>query len=290
MWGLDISHWNDIPVAEIAKEDNFIILKATQGLKFVDSTFAGSLMSLIKKDWDKKPIGAYHYFTDDNPKMQAEHFFTTIKEHNGVGKLIPFIDFESVDNTQNYNNLKQGVANVKRFFERFYELSGKYPGLYMSESVAKKDEWNILGNGIYLWVAKWFAREEKLGETTFKIISDTLFKELYNFKCAECFFPIARQFTNAGTYWNCYPLDLDYSFIGFFEWNEIAGSYKENPNLPPQQNVSHETLLLELEKFVDERIQKYLQENAKEALNKAYGYQDTDSFSKHEDTKHDKAL
>ena len=288
MWGLDISHWNDIPVAEIAKEDVFVILKATQGLTYVDPTFKGSFESL-KKEWTIKPIGVYHYFTDKNPENQAEHFFNILKSSGALGKVIPFVDFEEKDNEENYKNLKKGISNVKLFFERFYKLSGNYPAMYLSEYLAKKEDWKILGEKVNLWVAKWFKRDYNPGETTFEKIGNDMFKELYNFGCAKCFYTIVRQFTNVGTYWNCYPLDLNYSFISFFEWNEIADSYKEKPNLP-QQNVSHETLLIELEKFVDERIQKYLQENAKEALNKAYGYKDTDSFSKHEDTKHDKAL
>jgi len=71
--GADLSHFNTGIELSIAKESGlqFVFLKATEGLTFVDPTYEERLKEC--RDLGI-PVGAYHFGTGDDPVFQSEHF------------------------------------------------------------------------------------------------------------------------------------------------------------------------------------------------------------------------
>ncbi len=92
--GIDLSHynkvasWSDIETARIA----FVILKATDGLDYLDPTFAQRFRTLGDAGMIR---GAYHFYeTDDDPAAQADWFIRNVAL--APGDLPPIVDIERV--------------------------------------------------------------------------------------------------------------------------------------------------------------------------------------------------
>lgn len=145
MNGIDISMWQNGIDLSAVKAD-FIIVKATEGIGYVDKTcdkFFQKALSLGKK------IGFYHFARptkNNDPVREADFFYENCKGY--FGKAIPILDWEAEN--------KQNVAYAKAWLDRVYQRSGVKPVIYMSESVANAYNWSSVANADYgLWVAKY---------------------------------------------------------------------------------------------------------------------------------------
>lgn len=145
MNGIDISMWQNGIDLSAVKAD-FIIVKATEGIGYVDKTcdkFFQKALSLGKK------IGFYHFARptkNNDPVREADFFYENCKGY--FGKAIPILDWEAEN--------KQNVAYAKAWLDRVYQRSGVKPLIYMSESVANAYNWSSVANADYgLWVAKY---------------------------------------------------------------------------------------------------------------------------------------
>lgn len=126
--GFDLSHWNNAQTYLMAKKNSgFYILKATQGTKYVDSTFNQRAKDLILEG---RRVGFYHYITDADVYKQVVHFWNTVKSNvelvanwnnNPNIPILFFVDWEEANVT---------LANVKVFCESFRQLSGYKPIIY----------------------------------------------------------------------------------------------------------------------------------------------------------------
>ncbi len=80
--GIDISHNNGvIDWSSVLSQKNihFIILKATEGVNYIDSQFANHLAALTKLPLSNQSLGAYHFFhPKDAADMQANYFSQTL--------------------------------------------------------------------------------------------------------------------------------------------------------------------------------------------------------------------
>lgn len=146
MKGIDISHWQQ-GINLAAVDCDFVIIKATQGTKYVDpcfQKFCAQAMSLGKK------IGLYHYYGSGEPEAQAEHFLQTVRSY--IGKAVLVLDWE-VDQNPDF---KKGPALPKRFLDYVLAKTGVHPLIYMSKSVCREYNWTEVVKGNYgLWMAQY---------------------------------------------------------------------------------------------------------------------------------------
>lgn len=119
MNGIDISNWqNGLDLTKLNVD--FAIMKATEGLDFVDKCCDNWVNQAKKKGicW-----GFYHYATNDNPIKQADFFISHTKNYFGDG--IPVLDIEeqSIDDWGKFSD---------KFTKRVFDVTGVWPLIYCS--------------------------------------------------------------------------------------------------------------------------------------------------------------
>lgn len=146
--GMDISNhqgkMNLALVLEKTKTD-FVICKATEGLKFVDR-YCDKFMVIAQNA--KKHVGFYHFARPEWNSARAEADFFVKHTKGYFNKGIPVLDWESAG--------KSDVKWAKEWLDRVYSLTGVKPVIYMSESVVNAYNWKAVADAGYgLWVAKY---------------------------------------------------------------------------------------------------------------------------------------
>jgi GH25 family lysozyme M1 (1,4-beta-N-acetylmuramidase) len=143
MNGIDISGWQADLNAGTVNAD-FVIIKATEGKGYINSSCDAQFQQAISAG---KCVGVYHFArnSQNSSDAEAQYFYDNVKGY--VGQAIFVLDWE--DNTAD-------VAWAKRFLDKFAQLSGVPPLIYMSESVVNAHDWSLVANANYgLWVAKY---------------------------------------------------------------------------------------------------------------------------------------
>lgn len=144
MRGIDISHWQQgINLATV--DCDFVIIKATQGTKFVDPC-CNKFYQTAKEAGRK--LGVYHFADGlSSGTAEADHFIKNVKGY--IGEAILVLDWEA-------DALKKGVSYAKEFLDRVYEVTGVRPLIYMSKSACREYNWTEVVNGNYgLWMAQY---------------------------------------------------------------------------------------------------------------------------------------
>lgn len=114
--GIDISNWQagfDISAAQ----PGFVIVKATEGTRYVDRYCDGFIQDCLKLDI---PFGFYHFARFNDAAAEAKFFYENTRGY--IGKGIPVLDFE-VPNSNSW---------LETWCKTFYGLSGVRPWVYMS--------------------------------------------------------------------------------------------------------------------------------------------------------------
>lgn len=151
MNGIDISgHQQGIDLAAVPCD--FVIIKATQGISFVNPDFKRQIAQALSLN---KLVGVYHYATAANISQQVEHFVETILPY--FGKVIIALDWEKDDNKK-FGDYKF----CEDLLEAIKDRTGKIPFLYMSKSVARQYKWE---RGRYY--PFWCAQYKKLAPRTY---------------------------------------------------------------------------------------------------------------------------
>lgn len=122
--GIDVSHHNNIEswATLQGSEVRFVILKATDGVDYLDASFADRFSSLANTDLIR---GAYHFYeTNDDPVQQADWFICNAPL--GPGDLPPIVDIESVKGPIP-GHLR---TNFKIFLSRLESHYGAKPIIY----------------------------------------------------------------------------------------------------------------------------------------------------------------
>jgi GH25 family lysozyme M1 (1,4-beta-N-acetylmuramidase) len=138
--GADISKHN----GEIVTNGDFVIVKATEGVGYVDPRFEENVQNALN---NSQLTGVYHYArpdTGNTPSVEAEHFVETIKPY--LGKVMLVLDWEeeeAIDNT----------LWVSSWMWEVYQKTGVRPVLYTSASVAADYNWAGISSEFDLWVA-----------------------------------------------------------------------------------------------------------------------------------------
>lgn len=115
--GIDISNWQRGFNLEATKP-GFCIVKATEGISFVDKTCDTFVQQCIRL---RIPFGFYHFARTNGGAKEARYFYTQTK--NYVGKGIPVLDFEDRRNDNHY---------IDEFVREYHAITGVYPWVYMS--------------------------------------------------------------------------------------------------------------------------------------------------------------
>lgn len=129
--GLDISHyqgridWEKLSLAAYKEYPiNFVFMKATEGLTFVDTMFEINFASARESGLVR---GAYHFFRPDVPALQQADLFIS-QVHLEPGDLPPVLDIEIVGKGGT-EALQQGA---KVWLNRVEEHYGVKPIIYAS--------------------------------------------------------------------------------------------------------------------------------------------------------------
>lgn len=116
MKGIDISGWQEGFDLAAARPD-FVIVKATEGLGFVDKYCDGFVQDALRLNI---PFGYYHFARSNDPAAEAKYFYSNTRGY--VGKGIPILDFE----------VPNGNDWLETWCKAFCQLSGIKPWVYMN--------------------------------------------------------------------------------------------------------------------------------------------------------------
>lgn len=145
---IDISHYENVSQDFRKTADAGIvavILKATEGVGFVDNTFAPRVVAARKAGL---LVGAYHYLDGGDPAAQVANFLTVAKSEAGVDWLA--IDWEQDRQSQaTVMQAATAVASVQA-------LTGSWPILYMNRFMLSAP--NTTLSHCPLWLAEYGSR------------------------------------------------------------------------------------------------------------------------------------
>lgn len=115
---IDISHYQSgIDLMRVVRNGGLgaVVVKATEGIGWVDTKCDGYVQTLIK---NLVPFGFYHFGRKNDATEEAEYFRASTKGYEGLG--IPILDWE----------YGQSVKWVNEFVERYHALTGVWPWIY----------------------------------------------------------------------------------------------------------------------------------------------------------------
>ncbi len=158
--GVDVSHFQgQVDWAAVAASGkSFAIVKATEGIDYVDPTFADHWQGVRQHGLLR---GAYHFFVaHDDAKTQAEFFLSTVDFEDG--DLIPVLDVETRGQVPT-DELLQGV---KTWLDLVEDALGHRPMIYTDTNFwdsLRGDSSDSDAFGHHpLWVAEYSADGPKL--------------------------------------------------------------------------------------------------------------------------------
>lgn len=143
--GIDIASYQATLVPANMTDTDFIIVKATQGIKYINPSFKGHADGTLKAG---KLLGAYHYVSGGSPMDEAKHFYQTIRPY--LGKAVLAVDWEAGQNSAwgNLNYLRQIVQDI-------ITLTCVRPLIYASASVYNQVAPIARELNCGLWVAQY---------------------------------------------------------------------------------------------------------------------------------------
>lgn len=215
MYGIDIS--NIQSKIDLSKGNyDFAIIKATEGINFVDKSFSRYAKELSQLN---KLIGCYHFARPDlhstvgQMEAEARNFTNAVATAGLTKKAILVLDWE-----------RNGDGNPKELINAFckfvHSILGYYPIIYCNSYFMSQSNLQEVLNKYKCWVAQWpcayfgFTVGEKINE---------------NIPSTSDIKPIIWQYTSKGTFPEYTGnVDLDYSILSVDDWRILAG---EDTNL-----------------------------------------------------------
>jgi lysozyme len=146
---VDLSHHNAEPDFERAHDRGGlvgVIHKATQGLTFIDPTYASRRPEALDAGllW-----GAYHFGTGDDGVQQAERFLDAVQPDDDT---LLVLDFEA-----NPQGPSMTLEEARAFVVHVNEATGRFPGLYSGHYIKQ-----LLGTtkdpvlaSCWFWLSQW---------------------------------------------------------------------------------------------------------------------------------------
>ena len=213
MIGIDVSCWQNGLSLEKNKEYlDFIIMKATEGVGFVDkclSNFAvqSTELGLLQ--------GCYHFArpdlhgTVDTMEDEAEWFVNTVEKNGLLGKAILVLDWE----TEPINREDLILA----WLGKVLQLTGIKPFIYGSKSMLSSNTFKNLLNNWPIWMAAW-------PSTNFRTI-ETAKSWVKNYSPTRTTVPwVIWQFSNTGILRGAgMHVDLNWTDMTPTDWMRLTG-------------------------------------------------------------------
>ena len=145
---IDISHFNgDVDLQQAAAAGILgVIQKATQGLGFVDPTFATNRQ---KAQSAGLLFGAYHFGTGGDGVQQAEHLLRTVGD---VSNTLLVLDLEA-----NPVGPTMSLDDARAFVTRVNAATGRFPGLYSGSFIKETlgDASDPVLSQCWFWLAQY---------------------------------------------------------------------------------------------------------------------------------------
>lgn len=205
MRGIDISnHQAGLQLSKMPID--FCIMKATEGINFVDS-FCDGWVEQAKKL--SMPWGFYHFARENDPVKEAEFFVKHCKGYFGHG--IPVLDYE-VENADN-------VKWCEKFIQRVYSLTGVWCIIYLSAYRVKQYENSWIPDKCGLWVAGYpasYAYWPTSSEIPYNIVP-WKFAAIWQFSSQVILHGYVGK------------LDGDFAYMDAKAWAKYAGKAKDEP-------------------------------------------------------------
>lgn len=147
LYGCDISHHNKYNLPNFSEQD-FIIMKATEGITYVDPMM-NTYLEKLKKD---QLYGFYHFARPERnrAKDEAKNFIKAIGINGENAMLV--LDWEA-------QALRQPIEWALDWCKEVEKEYGKKPLIYCSSSYTKKLQL-LLDNNIGLWVAHYTSKDK----------------------------------------------------------------------------------------------------------------------------------
>ena len=137
MNGIDISNWKRGFSLEDTRPE-FVIVKATEGIGFVDKSCDGFVQEAIRLDI---PFGFYHFARRNDSRAEARFFHEQTMGYDKKG--IPVLDLET----------GQSAEFVRNFMDEYHDLTGVWPWLYTSAYNLRNVYSDLVAENCGLWVA-----------------------------------------------------------------------------------------------------------------------------------------
>lgn len=157
MKGIDVSHHNNL-TSKLVTENDFVIMKATEGKDFKDSALDKSY-DLIHGKSDGKPdgnvlYGFYHFANSykNSYKYEAEWFLKHVKHH--AGYCVYALDWEG-------SNLKVKPEWAFNWLKYVFDETGVRPLIYLQSSELMSTKYELILYKFPLWVAHWKIKKPK---------------------------------------------------------------------------------------------------------------------------------
>ena len=160
-FGIDVSHWNGDVVSEILPNSDisFIICKATQGVKLIDSEFKRNWQAIKQKD---KIRGAYHFYIyNDDPIVQANHFCDVVNDLEKTDISL-ILDVEQLSLPKTGVNKTKLKADVIKFLEHVEKRIQRIPILYTDYAFANQHLTDSKFSKYPLWLAEYTNAKPKI--------------------------------------------------------------------------------------------------------------------------------
>ncbi len=145
---IDISHYENVSQDFVTTANAGIaavILKATQGIGFVDPTFLPRAAEARAAGLE---VGAYHFLDGSSPAEQVAHFLTVATSEGGVDWLA--IDWEPYPSSQaSVMQAATAVASVQA-------ATGRWPVIYMNRYMLTAPNQTL--SRCSLWLAEYGSR------------------------------------------------------------------------------------------------------------------------------------
>lgn len=206
--GIDISNWQKgMDLSAISGQIDFVIVKATEGLGYVDKSCDGFFQKA--KSLGKK-VGFYHFARNNNASKEAEFFYENTKGYYGQG--VPVLDWEA----------DQSVAWVNEFVEKLHALSGVWCWIYANP-------WRFNQGAINSNCGRWIAGYPKSGISDINYGVNNSLPNSYNVGsvCAWQFTDACRLSGFSGN------LDADVFYGDANAWDKYVGASTGSSNSTP---------------------------------------------------------
>ena len=200
LYGIDISNWQGGKARPATVDVNFYIMKATEGLSYVDPYCDSVVQECISTG---KLWGFYHFGRNNDATDEADYFYRNCENYFGEG--IPVLDWED----------GQSATWVNVFVRRIHELTGIWPWIYANP-------WRFNQGGVEPNCMRWVA--------SYPSVSHPTFAQAETWDAPEADGLVgAWQFCSDGRL-DGYPGDLDLNLFYGDElaWNIYAGSGKSS--------------------------------------------------------------